>query len=292
MGGIRFKKLIDLGDRRLKDMDGAGVDIQVLSLSSPGLEQLDPEIGTPLARQTNDLVAKAMNRHPDRFLGFAALAPNDPEAASDELERAVRELGMVGWNTHANYGDFYLDNKKYWPILERAAGLRAPIYLHPTVPNCPHMSDYGTAMASAAFGFGVETAHCMMRLIYSGVFDRYPGLTFFLGHLGEAFPFLLRRMDFVYLKPAYKTESKPSLKKKPSDYIKENVYITTSGNYFEPAFMCAFQAVGPNRIFLGTDYPYEESSECIEFLEGLSISQADKNRIYFENSRQLGIGVG
>lgn len=292
IGDILLNKLLDLGEGRLKVMDDNGVDLQVLSLTIPGVELMDASTGTALARNVNDALANVVRKYPDRFLGFAALAPQSPEEAANELERAVKELDLKGWKTHSNYGESYLDEKRYWPIFERAEKLNVPIYLHPSFPTIPQLkTDYGWALSGAPFGFGVETAICMMRLVLSGVFDRYPGLKVILGHLGEGLPFLLARIDYPYVIPWFDPNARPELNKKPSDYFKNNVFVTTSGNYYEPAFMCTYEAMGIDRILLGTDYPYEDPNECIRFLEGLSIPKEEKDKIYYGNAYQLGIHV-
>ena len=231
VGDQILNSLLDLGEGRLKDMDAAGIDVQVLSLTTPGVEHFDAAIGTVLAKKANDLLSEAIQKHPDRFVGFAALAPKDPRAAADELERAVKDLGFKGWKTHANYGETYLDDKKYWPILEKAEKLNVPIFLHPCVPASPQARAYGIALAGAPFGYGFETALCMMRLIYSGVFDKHPGLKVILGHLGEALPFLVTRIDFAYRRPWFHPDARPKIAKKPSDYIKENTYMSISGDH-------------------------------------------------------------
>jgi hypothetical protein len=279
--------LLDLGEGRLARMDKCGIDVQVLSLSAPGVEQLDPTVGTVVARNANDILYKLTRKYPDRFMGYAALAPKDPLQAADELERCVKELGFKGWNTHSNFGDSYLDDKKYLPILERAAKLGVPVYLHPTVPAIPQTKGYGFALAGAPFGFGLETALCMMRLIFSGVFDICPNLKIILGHLGEGLPFLFKRIDWAYVRP-FDPAARPKLSRKPSEYLKENVFVATSGNYFTPAFMCTYEALGAENILLGTDYPYEDPEECIEFLESLPLPQAEKEAIYSVNARRLG----
>jgi predicted TIM-barrel fold metal-dependent hydrolase len=289
-GDPLLNDLLDHGEERLKRMDAARVDIQLLSLSAPGLEQLDPVTGASLAKESNNYLAEVIKRYPDRFMGYAALAPKNPEEAADELERAVKDLGFIGWNTHSNYGDSYLDDKRYLPILERAERLGVPIYLHPTVPAIPQLRTYGFALAGASFGFGLETAMCLMRLIYSGVFDKCSGLKIILGHLGEVLPFLFKRIDWAYVRP-FDPAARPNLLKKPSEYLKENVFVTTSGNYYEPAFMCTYKAMGIDRILLGTDYPYEDPDECMQFIEGLPLSQEDKNKIYSLNAGQLGITI-
>lgn len=280
--------LLDVGDRRIARMDAHSIDIQVLSLSAPGIEQLDTKIGTELSRKANNSLSEMINKNPDRFMGYAALAPKDPQAAAGELERAVKQFGFAGWNTHSNFGDSYLDENQYWPILETAAKLNVPVYLHPTVPAIPSARKYGFVLAGAPFGFGFETALCMMRLIYSGVFDKYSGLKIILGHLGEALPFLYKRIDWAWMRP-FDPEARPQLAKRPSEYLRDNVYVTTSGNYYQPAFMCTAEALGIDRILLGTDYPYEDPEECMQFLENLPISPAEKEKIYFRNAGQLGM---
>jgi hypothetical protein len=282
------RDLQELGEERIKKMDTFDVDVQVLSLSAPGLEQFDPVVGAALARSANNVLSEVIKKFPTRFMGFAALAPKNPAQAAAELERCVKELGFKGWNTHSNYGDSYLDDERYRPILERAEKLGVPIYIHPTVPAIPQMRGYGFALAGAAFGFGIETSLCMMRLIMSGVFDQYPNLKIILGHLGEGLPFVLKRIDWAYRRP-FHPSARPNLAKKPSDYLKSNVFVTTSGNYFTPAFMCTYEAMGIDRILLATDYPYEDPDECLQFIEGLPLSKEEKDKIYGINAGQLGI---
>ena len=284
-----LNSLLNTGEERLKIMDSLGVDVQILSLSAPGLEQLASPVGTALAKKTNDTLCEVIHRYPGRFMGYAALAPKDPEAAADELERAVKDLKFVGWNTHSNYGDSYLDEKRYWPILGRAESLGVPIYIHPTVPAIPQARTYGFALAGAPFGFGMETALCTMRLIFSGAFDRFPRLKVIVGHLGEVLPFLARRIDWAYLRP-FPPAFRP-LPKSPSEYLKNHVFVTTSGNYYQPAFMCTLEALGIDKILLGTDYPYDDPRECHDFVKMLPLSEGDKEKIYCHNAKQLGISV-
>ncbi|MBN1103317.1 MAG: amidohydrolase [Deltaproteobacteria bacterium] len=281
-----YSSLLDMGENRLRKMDASGVDIQLVSLSAPGIEQLDPRVGTSLATKSNDALARLINKHPDRFMGYAALAPKDPEAAARELERAVLKLGFKGWNTHSNYGDSYLDDKRYLPILQTAEKLGVPVYLHPTVPAIPQTRSFGFALSGAGFGFGMETALCMMRLIYAGVFDRCPGLKVILGHLGEGLAFVFKRINWAYVRPI-DPSARPDLARKPSEYLGDNVFVTTSGNYYEPAFQCTLQAWGIDRILLGTDFPYEDPDECMGFIEGLPIPRQDKDKIYSLNAASV-----
>ena len=290
---VLLNNLFAVGEERLKNMDAAGIDMQVLTLTAPGIEHFDPAIGEPLARSANNTLADIINKYPDRFCGYAALAVKNPEGACKELERAVKELGLKGWKTHSNYGDSYLDEKQYWPILEKAEELQVPIYLHPTAPIISQLNTYGFALAGAPFGFGIETSMVMMRLILSGALDAFPNLKVILGHLGEGLPFLLQRIDFPYVRPHFKTDpsAAPTLKKKPSEYFKDNVFVTTSGNYLRAAFMCTYEAMGIDRIFLATDYPYEDSSECMNFLEKLPLTQEEKHKVFGGNAAQVGIDV-
>jgi predicted TIM-barrel fold metal-dependent hydrolase len=288
---VLLNRLLDLGQNRLKDMDAAEIDIQLLSLTAPGVEQFGPRTGTKLARHANDVLAETIQQYPGRFSGFAALAPKDPEAAVKELERAVKELGLKGWKTHSNYGDAYLDDKRFWPVLAKAEELDVPVYLHPTAPMISQLQTYGFALAGAPFGFGIETSMVMMRLILSGGFDAFPRLKVILGHLGEGLPFILQRIDFPYDRPHLKNDpgARPELGKKPSEYLLNNMFVTTSGNYLQPAFMCTKDALGVERILLATDYPYEDANECIHFLEQLPLAAAEREKIYNQNARSLGV---
>jgi uncharacterized protein len=263
------EKLLDLHGARLELMDSAGVDVAVLSLTAPGVEALAPSVGTALAKSSNDELAVAIDKHPDRYLGWASLAPKDPDSATRELERCVRDLGFVGWNTHCNFGDSYLDEKRYWPILAKAEELDVPIYLHPTVPIIPQFRTYGQGLAGASFGFGAETAMVMMRLIMSGAFDAFPTLRIVLGHYAEGLPFMLNRVDRPYLGGHVETDPTlaPTLKRMPSAYLRQNMIATTSGNYNTEAFDCTLKGLGCDCLLLGTDYPFESMKACVDFLE-------------------------
>jgi predicted TIM-barrel fold metal-dependent hydrolase len=281
-------KLLDLEETRITEMDSAEIDVQV-----PGVEHFDPSTGTALAKHCNDFLAGVIDKNPYRFVGFASLCPKDPEEAVKELERAVKELGLKGWKTHSNYGDIYPDDKRFWPIFAKAEALDVPIYLHPTAPMISQLHAYGFALAGAPFGFGIETSMVMMRLVFSGVLEAFPNLKIILGHLGEGLPFILQRIDFPYVRPHFKNDPEvvPQIKKKPSDYLLQNMFVSTSGNYLEPAFMCTKEAMGIDRILLATDYPFEDPTECMQFLEGLPLAREDKDKVYYQNAKQVGIEV-
>jgi predicted TIM-barrel fold metal-dependent hydrolase len=290
-GDFLLDRLLDLGEGRIWGMDAAGIDVAVVSLTAPGIDPLEPAIGTRLAKRANDELAAAIDKYRGRLLGFAALAPKDPDAAARELERAVKELGFKGWKCHSNFGDSYIDERRYWPILAKAAALDVPIYLHPVAPLIPQLRTYGLALAGAAFGFGLETATAMMRLVLSGAFDAFPRLKIILGHYGEGLPFLMQRIDHPFVRPHLKAsdpEVVPDLKRVPSEYLRDNMLVTTSGNYLPAAFKCTREALGIDKILLGTDYPYEEMDDCMRFLEGLGMSEAEKTQLYHGNAAGLG----
>jgi predicted TIM-barrel fold metal-dependent hydrolase len=286
-------RLLEMGDGRIKEMDSAGIDLAVVSLTSPGVDCFDPAVGTRVAQGANDAMAAAADRYPGRITGFAALCPKDPDAAVKEWERAVKDLGLKGWKAHSNMGDSYLDDKRYWPILAKCEELGVPIYLHPAGPMIDELRTYGLALAGAAFGFGIETATAMMRLVLSGAFDAFPGLKVILGHYGEGLPFLNQRIDHPFVRPHIKAadpDAVPDLKRVPSEYLRDNMLVTTSGNYFTGAFHCTREALGMERILLGTDYPYEEMGESISFLESLGLTGEEKAQLYHDNAAKLGLG--
>ncbi|MCE5254527.1 MAG: amidohydrolase family protein [Actinomycetia bacterium] len=288
-GDALVAKLVDLGEGRLRLMDQAGVDTALISLTTPGVEQFDTVKGAKLAREANDVLAEAIDKYPDRYGGFCALPVRDVDASVKELERAIKELGFVGWKTHANYGDSYLDDKRYWPILAKAEELDALIYLHPTVPSIPDFWTYGIALAGPPFGFGLATALAMVRLVLSGAFDAFPKLQIVLGHYGEGLPFLMQRIDWAYERPHVKTDrgALAPLKRMPSDYLHDNMVVSTSGNYLPAAFKCTREALGMDKILLGTDYPYEDMDEAFAFLEGLGLAAEEKDMLYGGNADRL-----
>lgn len=283
-------QLLDLGENRLRDMDANGIDIQVLSLISPGCEQFEAAEAVPLVQKINDELARVIRKYPDRFIGLAALAPQDPERAAAELERAVVDLGLGGAKINSNVSGEYLDNRKYWGIFKKAESLGAPLYIHPSIPS-PAMLEpyaaYGYALAGPSLGFAAETSLHAMRLILSGVFDHYPGLKVILGHLGEGLPFWFSRMDYFWEIQGHHSESNPKLERKPSDYFKDNFIVTTSGIYFFPAFLCTFLALGADRMAFAVDYPFDRNQQAVQFMNSIPISDRDKEKIFFLNTQEL-----
>jgi predicted TIM-barrel fold metal-dependent hydrolase len=281
--------LLDLGAGRIDLMDAAGIDYAVLSLTSPGIEQFEPGLGARLASRSNDLLAETIDNYPSRFGGWASLAPKDPDAAVAELQRCVNEFGFKGWHTWSNFGDSYLDEKRYWPILAKAEELDVPIYLHPAVPMIPELRSFGMVLAGPAFGFGTEVMFVFLRMIVRGVFDAFPRLKIIMGHYGEALPFLVDRVDrpFRHGTPP-NPEIGPGSKKPASEYLLNNLYVTTSGNYLPAAFFCTRDGIGMDKIILGTDFPFEDMTECMDFLRRLPLSEEERTALYRENAQTLG----
>ncbi|MFC1893910.1 amidohydrolase family protein [Chloroflexota bacterium] len=279
-------KLLEVGEQRLREMDESGIDMQVLSLTSPGVQMLDASTGTTLAKRINDKLSRIVREYPERFAGLAALAPQNPREAADELQRAVQELGLKGASINSHVKGEYLDDKKYWVIFETAEKLGVPIYIHPRAPSPDMIKPYLTypALATAMCGYGAEVLLHTLRLILSGVFDKYPRLMIILGHLGEALPFWLWRIDNRWAK---RSPSSKDCSKKPSEYARDNFYITTSGMFSQPALLCSNLALGADRILFAVDYPYESNKEAVAFIESIPICDSDKEKISHLNAERV-----
>ena len=277
---------MDLGARRLAHMDAAGVDVQVLSFGSPGPQVFGAEVAIPMARDANDRLFQTVQSHPARFAGFAALPTADPRAAAEELERCVKELGFKGAMIHGHQQGEFLDAKKYWVIFERAEALRVPIYLHPALPHPDAVKAYFQGyeeLARAGWGFALDTSCHFLRLVFAGVFDAHPKLKIILGHLGEGLPFAMHRLH----DHTWRAAARRGLKRSPLQYLQENLLVTTSGNWFEPAFLCTLLALGADNILFAIDWPYEANKTGMEFLKKLSISDADRAKIAHLNAERL-----
>ena len=283
-------RLCDLDDRRITGMDAAGIDVQVLSLTSPGTEQLDATEAVALARDANDLLAKAVRRHPSRLAGFAALPTAAPDTAADELERTIHAYGFKGALINGHIRGRYLEDPFFWPILERAEALQVPLYLHPTPPPQPviaasYIGNYApevtVGLATAAWGWHIETAIHVLRLILGGAFDRYPRLQLIIGHLGETLPFMLPRLDLALPPPVTK------LDRPIGAYLRENLHYTFSGFNYLPAFLDLLLQVGVDRIMFSADYPYSSMAQAHTFLDQLPVSPADKEQIAHGNAEGL-----
>lgn len=278
-------------------MDEAGIDVQVLSLTAPGVEQLDATEAIPLARVTNDDLAAAIRRHPNRFAGFAALPVAAPDVAADELARTVRDYGFKGAMINGHSRGRYLDDGFFGPILERAETLQVPLYLHPASPPAPVIAaSYAgfsppvTAMlANAGWGWHIETAVHVLRMIVGGVFDRYPRLQVVIGHLGEALPFMMARLERTFGpgQPGSLHGNVAELARPIGAYFRENLHYTISGFNYLPPFLGLLLEVGAERIMFSADYPYASMAEARAFLDQIPVSPADRERIAHGNAERL-----
>jgi predicted TIM-barrel fold metal-dependent hydrolase len=278
--------LLDVGDARLAAMDEAGIDVQVLSHNQPGCQALDAAAAIATATEVNDLLCEAVRAHPTRFAALAALPTADPAAAVRELERAVTRLGCKGAMINGLTEGSFLDAKQFWCIFECAQSLGVPIYLHPTKPHPAVMSAYFAGydeLALAAWGFGIETAVHFLRLVFAGVFDAFPRLTFILGHLGEGLPFMLHRInDHTQL-----AARRRGLKRTPAEYLTQNLVVTCSGNFSAPAFLCTVSALGIDNVLFSVDWPYESNIAGIEFLKRLPLAPHDLAKVAHGNAERI-----
>jgi 2,3-dihydroxybenzoate decarboxylase len=276
-------RLSEFGDLRLAVMDEGSIERAVLSISGPGVQiERDTALAVRRARESNDFLAREIDRRADRYLGFAHLAMQDAKAAADELERAMRELGFVGAMINGHTNGQYLDHPSLYPFWERAEALRAVIYLHPADPPATMPALEGTyGLRRATWEWGVETGSHALRLIFGGHFDRFPRATLALGHLGEMMPYLLWRFDsrarFYGVK----------LARRPSDYIRQNIVMTVSGMYSAEPLNCAISAVGHERIMFATDYPFEPPGEANKFIDHVPLAENVRADICFNNAARL-----
>ena len=285
--------LVDLAERRIAAMDHTGIDVQVLSLTAPGLQNLDRAEAVALQRSTNDLIASAVRRFPDRFQGFATLATSDPVAAAAELHRAVCDLGLDGAMLYGRTRERNLDHRDNWPIFEMAARLRAPLYIHPQIP-APVVAQalYGglgehldPAFAMFGIGWHYEAGVQIIRMVLAGVFDAFPDLQLITGHWGEVVLFYLDRADTL--------TGVAGLERPVSDYFKRHVFVTPSGMWSERYLRWTLEVLGAERIMFSTDYPYQFSPDrgARRFLEAAELGEADRAAIAFGNWEKLVAGI-
>jgi predicted TIM-barrel fold metal-dependent hydrolase len=278
------RRLLDVDGERLELMDRDGVAMHLLSLTSPGVQLFDAATAVSMARLANDRMAEAIARHPTRYGGLASFSPQDPAAAVKEMERSIRDLKLNGFIVNSHTNNEYLDQEKFWPILEAAEALDSALYIHPRSPAdtmAKPFSDYN--MHAAIWGFQAETGTHAMRIILSGVLDRFPKLKIVLGHMGESIPYNLWRADHWY---HYRRGIQRS-SLQPSDVFKRNFLITTSGVEDTRVLDYCLQWLGPDRIMWAIDYPYEESAPATRFMNEAPIPQADKEKIFHLNAERL-----
>jgi len=281
------RRLADLVEERLPGMDAAGLDMAVLSLNSPGI-QAEPDAARAVASAAtvNDFLAGLVSAHPTRFAGFAALPLQDPEAAAKELERAVSQLGLRGALVNAHTQGRYLDDPALRVVWEQAEGLGVPLYLHPANgADTPHVLSGHPELIGPMWSWGTDTASHALRLIFGGVFDDFPEATLLLGHMGEGLPYALWRLDSRW--GFHNHHGIELARGNPSEYLRHNVYITTSGVCSAAPLLCALLALGAEHILFATDYPFEDMATATEFLDNAPISEADRARISHRNAEEL-----
>jgi hypothetical protein len=283
-------ELADLGDARLVDMDASGITVQVLSVAGPGADLVPGQAGIDLARVYNNALAEACTRQPTRYRGFAHLPMLSPDAAADELGRAVRDLGFHGALVNGATDGRFLDDPSFEPILAQAETLDVPIYLHPGIPTQPVRNAYydnlpgnfSFTLALSAWGWHADTAIHTLRLVLSGALDRHPALKIVIGHMGEALPFMLDRIDETTA-----AEAKARLTRSVRQTILDQVWITTSGFFTMAPFMAALMSFGVDRILFSVDYPFASNARARTFLDALPVSPADRAKIAHGNADRL-----
>lgn len=287
------QRLADLGEQRIADMDAAGIDHQIIALTAPGTQVLDPGFAEELAALANDRIAAAVAEHPARYTGLAAVGFERVDSAVAELERGVTKLGLRGLIANSHIKGTYLDNPAYEPILRKAAELDVPVYLHPqTLPDNAIGPYYEAGLDGAVWGFAAETGLHLLRMITSGLFDRIPNLRVVVGHLGEGLPYFLHRIDHMHGKQvaAGRYEATKALRQPVSEYFRTNIWLTTSGMPWEPVISFARRAVGADRVMYAMDYPYQYVPDEVAEMDALPYSE-DELRAFYQSIAQDVFGI-
>jgi predicted TIM-barrel fold metal-dependent hydrolase len=291
-------RLTDVGPERIRRMDAAGIDLQVLSHVQPGVQTLERNTAIRLSREVNDWLGGIIQEYPTRFAGFAMLPTQSPMDAADELERTIAQLGFKGVLINGHTNGRYLDDDAFSPIFERAQALDVPIYIHPTDPpqtiidsyykNCPALMQ--------SWGWQVETGTHLLRLISSGVFDRFPNLKIIVGHMGELIPFGLKRINtaltmgnWLLASQSKGTDSAGGacIQKSVFYYMRANVFITTSGVFDQAALNCAIAELGIDNILFSVDDPFGDNFEGVDFLNKAHLSNEDKEKLAHKNAERI-----
>jgi 5-carboxyvanillate decarboxylase len=281
---LLLPKLLDLDAGRLADMDASGVDVHVLSLGLPGVQLFEADLAVNLASLSNDQLSEAIRRHPTRFAGLACFAPQNPGSAAREMERSITKLNLNGFLVNSHTGNDYLDEQRFWPILEAAEALGAPLYLHPRAPSdsmAGPFRDY--RLEGAIWGYGMEAGTHALRLMLSGVLDRFPGLKIVLGHMGEALPFWMWRLDFMAAPGARAGRGN---RLKPSEYFKRNFSITTSGVEDPLALRFCIDKLGIDSIMWAIDYPFQPTAPAVSFIDSAPLSDDERAKIAHVNAER------
>ena len=275
--------LSDVGDRRIEAMDKASVDLAVLSNVASVQGVLDATPALRLAQQANDHLAKAVQKHPDRLAGFATVPVQDPKAGADELQRAMRDLGMKGAMLFGHTNGLYLDDDRYQPFWERAEALNAPIYLHASDPMVmPPTYDGCAALQGPVWSWTAETSAHVLRMIFNGVFTRYPKLTLILGHMGETLPYMLWRLH--RRAEAFSTGGGSV---NPAETLRSNVVITSAGVFSDEPLLCAMKALGDDRVMFSVDYPFESMDDASKWLDSAALSEQAREEVSHRTAERV-----
>lgn len=283
-------RLLDLDERRIADMDATGIDVAILSLTAPGVQVFEAEEAKAMVARANDCLKDAVDRHPGRFAGMTSIAPQDPLWSAAEIRRGKEELGFKGVMVNSHTQGEYLDDPKYDPILRACVEAGQPLYIHPQSPPDSMIDPFLEAgLDGAVFGFGVEVGLHLLRLITIGVFDRYPDLRIVVGHGGEALPYWLYRLDYMHqagVRSGRYERMKPLLRT-ITQYMRENVWITTSGMAWAPPITYAIDVLGEDRVMYAMDYPYEYVADEVRTHDLLDISAAAKKKLMQTNAERV-----
>jgi 2,3-dihydroxybenzoate decarboxylase len=285
-----LEKIQRVDEGRIADMDASGIDMQLLLLTAPGVQVMKRDVAVNIAANSNDAAAEAIRKWPTRFAALAAVAPQDPQAAAKELDRAVNKLGLKGVVINSHTQGEWLDDQKFWDIFAAAEALDVPVYIHPSGPPKSMIEPFlERGLEGAVFGFGVEVALHVLRIIVAGVFDRFPKLKIVIGHTGEGLPFWFYRLDYMHTASvkAGRYESQKPLKKKISEYIRENIYVTNSGVAWEPSIMMCHKVMGADHVLYAMDYPYQFVPEEVAICDALPMSDVDKKKFFQTNAEKL-----
>jgi len=286
-----IERLLDLGERRIADMDATGIDVAILSLTSPGVQPLlDTDEAKAMVTRANDYLAERCAAYPTRFVGMTSIAPQDPEWSAAEIRRGAAELGFKGVMVNSHTHGHYLDEPQFDPIFRALADTSQPLYIHPqTLPDAMIGGMIEAGLDGAIFGFGVETGMHLLRLITTGIFDRYPDLQIAVGHGGEAIPYWLYRIDFMHKAgvASQRYERLKPLKKGMVACLRENVLATTSGLPFPPAIKLMLEVMGEDRVMYAMDYPYEYVADEVRAHDLLDIPDTTKKKLMQTNAERV-----
>jgi len=277
-------QLLDFDAGRLALMDQHNVDMHLLSQTAPGVQLFDTDTAVSLAALANDRLAEAVRKHPKRFAALASFAPQDPRRAALEMERAIKTLKMNGFIVNSHTNNEYLDLPKYWPILEAAEALGAPLYIHPRAPSdgmAAPFRDY--RLESAVWGYGIETGTHAVRLIFSGALDRFPNLKIVIGHMGEAVPFWLWRLDYM----GNPNRGRSPQKLLPSEYFAKNFAITTSGVEDSLALRYAIDKIGLDNVMWAIDHPYQPTAPAVKWIDSAPLTDDEREKVCHRNAERI-----